>query len=338
MIFLGDIACPKERVESFNRDISAMDIFDGELVIVNFEAVYKTDGSTESETLYNDPQSLNSLISKARKVVVSLANNHMYDYPDEILSTKAHLERNGCGVFGVKDQCGAIRPYEYSDESGDFAFFGHCWSLFSRTNPNKINDVEIVDNDYGQFLSDVSSYVGKHPSTNVYCFIHWNYDLEKHPFPMHVRLAHDLIDAGVQGVIGSHSHVVQGVELYKGKPIAYGLGNFYLPSGVFFNGRLSYPTASKETVGVWINTKGISLIHFDTDKSSPVKLKYAEQFKSSINTKDFNQYVAFFKKYRVKNFFVPVFENYTGRSYEIKLWLAILRIKIIKTIQKLLHF
>jgi len=34
-----------------------------------------------------------------------------------------------------------------------------------------------------------------------------------------------LIDAGADLVIGSHPHVVQGLEFYKGKLIAYSLGN-----------------------------------------------------------------------------------------------------------------
>jgi hypothetical protein len=35
-----------------------------------------------------------------------------------------------------------------------------------------------------------------------------------------------LVDAGADAVVGHHAHVVHGVELYRGKPILYGLGNF----------------------------------------------------------------------------------------------------------------
>jgi poly-gamma-glutamate synthesis protein (capsule biosynthesis protein) len=34
------------------------------------------------------------------------------------------------------------------------------------------------------------------------------------------------LDAGADLVIGSHPHVLQGIEYYKGKPIIYSLGNF----------------------------------------------------------------------------------------------------------------
>jgi poly-gamma-glutamate synthesis protein (capsule biosynthesis protein) len=40
------------------------------------------------------------------------------------------------------------------------------------------------------------------------------------------RLARRMIDAGVDAVVGAHPHVTRGAECYKGRPIAYSLGNF----------------------------------------------------------------------------------------------------------------
>ncbi|WP_458782276.1 CapA family protein [Arthrobacter sp. D3-16] len=40
------------------------------------------------------------------------------------------------------------------------------------------------------------------------------------------QVAHAAVDAGADIVIGHHAHVLQGIELYKGKPIFHGLGNF----------------------------------------------------------------------------------------------------------------
>ena len=40
------------------------------------------------------------------------------------------------------------------------------------------------------------------------------------------------IDAGADMVIGSHPHVLQGMEYYKGKPIIYSLGNFIFGSSI----------------------------------------------------------------------------------------------------------
>ncbi|MFR4122392.1 MAG: CapA family protein, partial [Clostridium sp.] len=45
-------------------------------------------------------------------------------------------------------------------------------------------------------------------------------------------LGKQYIDAGADVVIGSHPHVLQGVEYYKGKPIVYSLGNFIFGSSI----------------------------------------------------------------------------------------------------------
>ena len=49
------------------------------------------------------------------------------------------------------------------------------------------------------------------------------------PSPRQRKLARRWIDAGADGIFGSHSHVFQGREFYNGKPIYYSLGNFYFP-------------------------------------------------------------------------------------------------------------
>ena len=39
-------------------------------------------------------------------------------------------------------------------------------------------------------------------------------------------MAHAILDAGADCIVGTHPHVVQGIESYGGKPIFYSLGNF----------------------------------------------------------------------------------------------------------------
>ena len=41
-----------------------------------------------------------------------------------------------------------------------------------------------------------------------------------------------MIDAGADLVVGSHPHVLQGMEYYEGKPIVYSLGNFVFGSSI----------------------------------------------------------------------------------------------------------
>ena len=57
--------------------------------------------------------------------------------------------------------------------------------------------------------------------------------MEPSPEESQKTLARSMIDAGADAVIGGHPHVTQTVDLYKGRPIIYSLGNFvfdYFPS------------------------------------------------------------------------------------------------------------
>src|SRR5207248_10151591 len=44
------------------------------------------------------------------------------------------------------------------------------------------------------------------------------------------QLAHAAVNAGADVVIGHHAHICKGIEMYRGKPIYHGLGNFVTPS------------------------------------------------------------------------------------------------------------
>jgi poly-gamma-glutamate synthesis protein (capsule biosynthesis protein) len=47
-----------------------------------------------------------------------------------------------------------------------------------------------------------------------------------------VRLFHDAIDAGADVIMGGGPHSLRGVEIYKGRPILYGLGAFFINGDV----------------------------------------------------------------------------------------------------------
>jgi poly-gamma-glutamate synthesis protein (capsule biosynthesis protein) len=57
-------------------------------------------------------------------------------------------------------------------------------------------------------------------------FPHWGAEYRYSPFQNQQRLARQIIDAGADMIIGNHAHYAAAVEVYKGKPIWYALGNF----------------------------------------------------------------------------------------------------------------
>jgi poly-gamma-glutamate synthesis protein (capsule biosynthesis protein) len=55
---------------------------------------------------------------------------------------------------------------------------------------------------------------------------HWGIEGDHYPNDYQQQLAHQIVDWGADLVVGTHPHVLQGVELYNGKVICYSLGNF----------------------------------------------------------------------------------------------------------------
>lgn len=59
--------------------------------------------------------------------------------------------------------------------------------------------------------------------------LHWGIERETLPNAYQVGFARALIDAGADGVLGAHPHVLQGAEVYRGRPVIYSLGNLISP-------------------------------------------------------------------------------------------------------------
>ncbi len=76
-----------------------------------------------------------------------------------------------------------------------------------------------------------------------------------------MKLARRWIDGGADGVFGNHSHVPQGRETYKGKPIYYSLGNFDFdhPEGKLYAG-------TSDRLVLAVNGTGVQEF-FDSDES-----------------------------------------------------------------------
>jgi len=86
----------------------------------------------------------------------------------------------------------------------------------------------------------------------VIVFPHWGVEYRAKPTAGQRNLAHLAIDAGADLVIGNHPHWAEGMEVYKGKPIWYALGNFV------FDQTWSEPTM--EGITLEMTFRGTSLV------------------------------------------------------------------------------
>jgi poly-gamma-glutamate synthesis protein (capsule biosynthesis protein) len=81
-------------------------------------------------------------------------------------------------------------------------------------------------------------------------FAYQAYSHDNHVPDFLVELAHKSIDAGADVFVGHGVHTIRGIEIYKGKPIFYGVGNFLFPQGAvgaITNGRPDPASVTSQT-------------------------------------------------------------------------------------------
>src|SRR5439155_5348530 len=79
--------------------------------------------------------------------------------------------------------------------------------------------------------------------------VHWGVELDTQPEAYQVTQGHKLIDAGADVIFGGHSHRLQPLEMYRGRPIFYSLGNFVWPN-------LSVAGSTTAVAEVSVSSKG----------------------------------------------------------------------------------
>ena len=138
---------------------------------------------------------------------VNLANNHTHDYSDSgYQETTETLDAAGISWFAGGDTC----LIEVNDILIGFSGIYECESGLACMD-QAVANVEA--------LREAGAEI-------VVCQFHWGDENSYCPNSKAVTLAHAVIDAGADLVIGHHPHVLQGIELYQGKYICYSLGNF----------------------------------------------------------------------------------------------------------------
>lgn len=340
MLFCGDLAVPdKTHADRLINSVRKSELFKDKTVVLNLEGVVKhSENSYPLYKLHNDDSVL-SLRDECDQMIVSLANNHVYDYPVCITQTVDLLNKQDIQSFGLVEN-DAVAPYVFEEEGITYAIFGHCWDLYTKTNPNMLNKERVVDCHYEDFYLIVKMYAKNHPNQRVVCFMHWNFDFENLPFPALVNLSHDMVDAGVWCVIGNHTHCVQPWEIYNGHLICYSLGNFCIPDNVYFNGKLTYPADSHSHLVVEVKEDTFTISECKTSPEGELTVtstnsySYNRLYNSELNGGGYDEY---FKTHREKKRLTPIFNSYK-KSFgnRVKMFFLIEKVKMIRVITRLL--
>lgn len=143
----------------------------------------------------------------------SLANNHILDMGKEGLEeTKRWLKKYGINFVG--------NPLSGSSNNLNSSFFRDniAFLAFNQIFPFMVKEEEII--------KTIKTVKSLNPDKFLIVSLHWGEEYKLTNSSVQQKLAHKIIEAGADSIIGHHPHVVQNIEKYQGKLIFYSLGNF----------------------------------------------------------------------------------------------------------------
>ncbi|MBQ1597486.1 MAG: CapA family protein [Lachnospiraceae bacterium] len=201
-----------------------------DILTINNEFPYSTRGVKAADKQYTfraDPSYAKTITKKIGVDVATLANNHVLDYGKDALTD----------TFTALGD--AKIPYTGAGESREEAKGlvtvkknGKTFGFLAASRVIPLASWDIRNSQPGVFTcydpSDLIEEIKKDKEKVDYLFVsvHWGQEhvttLRDYETPM----AHKILDAGADAVIGAHPHVLQKMEFYNGKPVFYSLGNF----------------------------------------------------------------------------------------------------------------
>ncbi len=219
---------------------------EADVAVANLECPFGSSGKPvegKEFTFLGNPK----LLSYAREAGFDgfgLANNHIMDYGAVALEQTIHL----LDSLGIK-HCGAganlklaRRPMVFDVRGRKIAVFAYSntlpksyWATSKRPG-TAYGSENFIRKDIERVRDSVDFIV---------VFFHWGAERLDTPKTYQKRLAHIAIESGADLVIGSHPHVVQGVEVYRGRPIFYSLGNYA------FRSRTNSASGMAVTAEIW---------------------------------------------------------------------------------------
>lgn len=193
----------KNSADYFFRNVAAV-FQHSDMTVANLEGVLAdADKARDKQYQFLGLPKYAGILSRGGINAVNLANKHTRDFDDfGLAQTLGALSATGIDYFGERF------VLKRTLKGIPLAFLGYAqWHCSPAAMEKQIR--ELTRQGYTVIVS-----------------FHWGEESDYTPEPRQRELAHQAIDAGAFLVVGHHPHVLQPVEYYHGKPIAYSLGNF----------------------------------------------------------------------------------------------------------------
>ena len=244
-----------------------------DVTIANLETTF-TDSNDKEEKQFNFKATSDfaKTLTLGSIEGVNLSNNHIYDYKEKgFQDTKLALEKENIKYFGE----GSKWITKIKDQS--FGFLGYRgWSTDQ------------------SFLNKLKKDILELKKTNSVIVInfHWGNESQYYPIDAQKQLARFAIDNGADIILGHHPHVIQGIEQYKGRIIAYSLGNFCFGGNsnprdkntFIFQSNLKFTNNNLTSIGVRVIPCSISSVEYKNDyRPTPLKGEAKVNLLSSLN-------------------------------------------------------
>lgn len=224
LLFFGDLMLDRHIGEKIKEkgfpylleNLDEKKFFHGyDLIGCNLEGAVTDKGAHYNPAISYDFAFAPEIISNLKKYnfnFFNLANNHFADQGERgIIETRKNLDNLGFYYSGCPD--GQIdvcseKIIEIKGKKIGMAGFSMVYQ--------KIDEAKAA-----RMIRELAE-----TTDLVIVNIHWGQEYEHQFNKIQQETARALIDAGADVIIGHHPHVVQGLEVYKNKPIFYCLGNF----------------------------------------------------------------------------------------------------------------
>lgn len=231
-----------------------------------------------THVLRPDPNNISALVY-AGLSLVSLANNHSMDLgPENLLDSIDMIRKAGIEVVGVGGNVLEARQPAILERKGNRVGFlaygcvgpdravatedkpGHApvraWTIYKQVDLQPGMPPQIFTLAYRDELIAMEEDIRRLKSQVdvVAVSFHWGLHFMRALIPMYeFEIGHAAINAGADIIFGSHAHILKGIEVYKGKVIFHGLGNFAAEhKGKLFNkmegGPYVFVPEAKETM------------------------------------------------------------------------------------------
>lgn len=226
----------------------------GDLNFVNLECpLSDQNGETQSprnRLIFTGPPGGARVLANAGIDVVSVANNHAWDYrKSAFLETLDHLTRAGVGfVGGSREPEAQYEPFVFEAEGWSVALFAvtHIWNQGPIEQHPGRHHVAWARYD---LLHDRIARAKREHDLVLFSY-HGGGEYIDVPMIPTREFVEVVMQAGVDVLFGHHPHVVHGVSWFDGRPAFYSLGN------LVFNQHKHYP---------WTGTGFLARVRFRRD-------------------------------------------------------------------------